>query len=746
MRLAVLLWMAAAGSAAAQAVDFTRDVKPILTAKCASCHGGKQPQGGLALNTPEDLRKGGVSGPAIVPGSGKESLLIQRISGFRPPVMPATGDHLSGREIEILQKWIDQGARPAANPVDALITQYFQERGIALPAAVSDAVFARRAYLDLWGLLPTPEQWSEFVNDPRSDKRERLIDALLANRRNYSEHWISFWNDLLRNDEGVVYHGARESITTWLLQALQDNMPYDRFVRALLDPRDPGDPAGFLIGVNWRGDVSASQSAPMQAAQNSAQVFLGVNLKCNSCHDSFISKWKLKDAYGLAGFFSEHELEIYRCDVKTGEKAVPKFLFPEMGGIRPDASLAERRAAAARLFTAPANRRFARTIVNRIWQRLLGRGLVEPADDMDAPAWDPDLLEWLAADFVDHGYDMQHLLRRIMTSVAYQLPSVAPPAQAGRSYTFQGPLVRRLTAEQFVDALSSLTGEWRVLQPATAGLGRYSRDWRMKSTSLTRALGRPIRDQVFTGRNNEPTTLQALELVNGEVMANLLHRGARRMLGKLPPAPANLFDSGEMRSGQAVVDVDISGAKRLWLLLEDAGSYDPARVAAGWAAAELIGPDGVTRLADLEKKPGFEKRALRFKTQEYPESLAGALPSEAVYDIAGKGYVRFRAVAGVDKSCLRSDISPRVRFFVFTEEPDRNQLVKVAGDYPVPAPRYDPDAGALIAGVYRYALGRDPRPEEAQVAREFLSPHVGPEGLEDLLWSVFLSPEFQFIR
>ena len=113
----------------------------------------------------------------------------------------------------------------------------------------------------------------------------------------------------------------------------------------------------------------------MQAAQNSAQAFLGVNLKCNSCHDSFISNWKLKDAYGMASFFSDRELTIHRCDVATGETSQPKFLYPELGGIEPGASLSTRRAAAARLFTSSENGRFPRTLVNRFWKKLIGRGV-----------------------------------------------------------------------------------------------------------------------------------------------------------------------------------------------------------------------------------------------------------------------------------------------------------------------------------------------------------------------------------
>ncbi len=690
---------ALAAGAETGAIDFTTEVQPLLAARCGSCHGGDEPQAGLRVGTRADLLKGGKSGPAVTPGDSRASLLIQRVTGLAAPVMPFGREPLSDREIDLLRAWIDQGAREA-HPIDRIL------KTTAAPAG--DAAFARRAYFDVWGLPPGPEELAAFLADRAPDKREQLVDRLLADRRNYSEHWISFWNDLLRNDEGVIYHGGRKPITEWLLQALEDNLPYDRFAAALLNPSKAGDPDGFLMGVNWRGDVSASQTPVMQAAQNSAQVFLGVNLKCNSCHDSFISRWKLKDAYGLASFFSETDLDIYRCDVRTGEKSPPRFLFPELGGVAAQASLAERRAAAARLFTARENTRFARTAVNRIWKRLMGWGLVEPVDEMDNRPWNAELLDWLASDFAAQGYDLKQLLRRILTSRAYQLPAGERPA----------PAVRRLTAEQFADAISAITGEWRLLEPVKAGTAAPSREWRLKSSPLARALGRPIRDQVFTTRNEEATTLQALELANGTTLSRMLHRGARRLRGELQPAPQNLFDSGIVRNEKVAVDLDVTGRRELRLLVVDADSYDRSRVAAGWADAEFVGPAG---------------------TVKAEEKLLGPVPSEKVFDLAGKGYTRFRAAALVDQASQQSDISPRVRFFAFDQPPDPEQLVRTAEAPARAVPREE-----LVGRLYRHACSRDPNEQERRIAGEFLA--GGAEGLEDLLWSLFLSPEFQYLR
>jgi hypothetical protein len=648
---------------------------------------------------------------------------------------------------------VPQGS--AANPIDLFIAPYFQRHAVTPPATVPDATFARRVYLDLWGLLPSPEQYQDFATDRRPDKRRRLVHELLADRRNYTEHWISFWNDLLRNDEGVIYYGLRESISEWLYPAIESNMPYDRMVKALLNPTAAEDPRGFLIGVNWRGTVSASQIPAMQAAQNTAQIFLGVNLKCNSCHDSFISKWKLADAYGLASFFSPEPLDVYRCDKLTGARAALKFIYPQLGNGAPDTPLTERQTRAAELFTAPENGRFARTFVNRIWDRLFGRGLVPSPDDMDGEPFDADLLDWLASDFADHHYDIRYLFERIMTSDAYAFPSVPKPERASGGYVFRGPYPRRLTAEQFADAVSSITGEWQILRNSKPEPGVLARAWRFKSSPLTRALGRPIRDQVYTERNSEATMLQALEVMNGSTLATMLHRGAQRMLGQLPKAPENLFDSGVSGGSQGVetsfLDIDIAQSKRLYLLLEDVDTYDPSRLVAGWANAELAGPGGaITPLAEVAASAKLVKTPLLFRHQKQPmDGFTMPADSRAVFEIAGKGFTRLRATAGLDMRSYRSDVGGKVRFFVFDEEPDMQQLVRVTGDPPVPFAAWHDTADQFTTCLFQYALSRDPLPKERETAARLLTGsngRISSDGLEDLLWNIFLLPEFQFLR
>ena len=153
--------------------------------------------------------------------------------------------------------------------------------------------------------------------------------------RQYAEHWLTFWNDLLRNDyagTGYIDEGRRQ-ITGWLYRSLLENKPYDQFVRELISPTPESE--GFIKGIKWRGRINSSQTPEVQFAQNVSQVMLGINLKCASCHDSFIDGWKLADAYGMAAIVSEQPLEIHRCDKPTGETAQAGFLFPELGTIDP---------------------------------------------------------------------------------------------------------------------------------------------------------------------------------------------------------------------------------------------------------------------------------------------------------------------------------------------------------------------------------------------------------------------------
>lgn len=752
-------------------VDFEREVLPLLKKRCYACHGDGARLGNFQLDSRAALLQGGTTHPVVRPGKGAESYLIKLVSGKVPgKIMPVRGPRLTSAEVGLLTRWIDQGASYGARglaepwrppleprqppvppapagaahlgPVDRFVRVTLAAQGLQFGPPVDDRRFARRVYLDILGILPPPEALEAFAADRAPDKRARLVDRLLADDHAYAAHWLTFWNDLLRNDyAGTGYiDGGRTQITRWLYRALAENMPYNQFVRELVNPHP--ESAGFVKGIVWRGVVNASQTPEMQAAQSVSQVFMGVNLKCASCHDSFIDNWKLADAYGLAGVYAEGKLEMVRCDQPLGKSAPIKFLYPSLGSIPAGAPREQRMAALADLMTHPRNGRLSRTLVNRIWARLMGRGLIEPTDQMDARPWNPDLLDWLAWEFSQNGYNVRRLIRTICLSRAYQMPAVPQHGEQVTAYQFRGPMVKRISAEQFVDGVSALTGVWN--RPAFHPLAQN-----------------PAESQRF---------------------------GARI-----------LWSSGLMRAGYAEVDLDVAGAEALALIVTDGGNgadYDWAN----WVNPVVETKNGEVKLAEAEwivgttgygtiqRNKSIVSKPLRLGEREYGAGIGTHANSLILFRLPPDAQ-RFRALAGPDTGAVeqkdsRTSLVMRViaggRGLVETRaalaladplttalgRPNREQVVSQRSPVATTLQALELTNGGTLTSLlhagaerwmglgsaeetarrmWRTVLGREPTAAEIRLASEMLGSPIRREGVEDLLWSLLMLPEFQLI-
>ncbi|MDQ6478179.1 DUF1549 domain-containing protein [Dyadobacter sp. LHD-138] len=586
-----------------QVEDLNVEVRTILAHNCYSCHGEAKKKGDLRLDSKDAIMKGGENGLVITPNHPDKSELIRRISlpvGHKE-AMPTKGKRLTAQEVAVLRYWIEKGAQwpagkmksiyrvaaleprtpeiPAVTgdltkPVDLFVNAYFQKNKLAWTKVVDDRIYMRRVYLDIIGLLPPPEKIDAFVQDSRPDKREILARELLNRNDDYAQHWMSFWNDVLRNDySGTGYiTGGRFDITKWLYTSLQVNKPYNWFVKELISPGK--DSEGFIKGIKWRGTINSSQRTEMQAAQNVSQVFLGLNLKCASCHDSFISDWKLEQSYAFANIFADSLLEINHCDKPTGKMAGRKILFPELGEISVDASTEKRLRQLADFLVQPKDGRLYRTVVNRIWAQLLGRGIVEPVDMMDNAPWSEDLLDWLASDFAANGYDMKKLIFTIVTSKTYQLPSTSVK-EAGdimaNNYKFTGMVRRRLSAEQFSDAISTSFNPMYadsaiVVKLLTDDIKKklpFARAGFVKNDPFLTALGRPNRETVSTSRTSQANLLQALELTNGEKFTATLKRGAKEWRAAYPTSDLLVTALYRKALGRAPVPKELAVAKKI---------------------------------------------------------------------------------------------------------------------------------------------------------------------------------------
>lgn len=812
------------------AVDFAHEIVPILQKRCAKCHAGTQRKGGFSINTRQTLISGGDEGTAAVPKDSGHSTLIARVtsddSGVR---MPPEGERLSAAQVALLSRWIDAGLpwedgfafgkltrqaplsprRPAvpqgeevsrlSNPIDRFLHDYFASHPPADRGVVSDAVFARRAAWDLIGLPLPPKELAAFIADSQPDKRERLIDRLLSDRAAYAAHWLTFWNDLLRN----AYHGTgfidggRKQITGWLYGALYDNLPYDRFVRELIQPSARSGNEGFIYGIKWRGTVNESQRREIQAAQSVAQVFLGTNLKCASCHDSFVNHWKLTDAYAFASIFAEVPLELHRCDQPTGVPAQVGFLYPQLGTINAQAGPDERLGQLAQLLTHSDNGRTTRTVVNRLWAKLFGRGLVEPLDNMDAEPWHQDLLDYLASDLADHGYDLKRTLRFMATSQAYQSPGSAGTTSAnGEAFVFDGPAVKRITAEQFVDAVLLLTNGWSTFDATL-----FRRDGRGQGGQLGEIAA------VLAARDTALTTTECWPLMTARwIWSNAdAHRQAppgtlylRRtwQLERRPPLALATFTADDalelMVNGKVVsksasanspvVQVDITDALKVGpniiAVKATNGGNDPnpAGVLGEVFALEADGRPGPRLVTDASwlcsdvavddwLKPEFDDSPWKSAAES---GDAGSEP----WNVAGKinsGEAGVRAHPILPENFrIRAALLPLDPLQAALGRPSREQIVSSRDSQPTMLQALQltngtalrehlargaqrrfaegvQDPGEFVERLYRLGLGRAPSDDERRVALEIVGTTPDAESVEDLLWTICMLPEFQLV-
>lgn len=798
-----LCWLLTATPAMAADIDFAHEVVPVLKQHCGTCHTGDQKKGGLSLNTRETTLLGGESGKIVVSGKSAESELIRRLTSDDPDLkMPPEGPRVPAEQVAKLKAWIDAGLPwergftfgprpyepplkprrpelPAArdgrtHPVDRLIDADLASHQRPHPAAIDDATFARRLHLDLIGLLPEPEELDKFLADKGTDKRTRLVRELLSRDIQYAEHWLTFWNDLLRNDytgTGFIT-GGRKQITKWLYHALVTNKPYDQFARELIAPPTV-DSAGFGEGIRWRGEVSAGQTVEIQFAQSVGQTFLGINLKCASCHDSFIDRWTLDESYGLAAVFAQRPLEIHRCDKPVGRQAQAAWLFPELGQIDAKAPQPERLRQLAALMTHPENGRFPRTIVNRLWHRLMGRGLVHPTDAMQTEPWSADLLDFLASDLVEKRFDLKQTLELIATSQAYQSTAqVVTQTTDDAGYVYAGPRAKRLTAEQFMDAVwqlteaapnrydapvirgkpasgtetpASLTGKW-IWGYADAGGSPAGEAFAFKTTWNLKAVPQQA-VAVVTCDNSYVLSINGARVEAGDnweqpqavLITPRLKAGPNEIVivaknGGNSPNPAGLFCELQARTGN--------------------GETLSLGTNESWNCSKTL-PDGNGRY----KTPPTDWKPAALVTNHavWSQRLDPVIAS-LLQQAAHSGNLMVRA------SLVKCDFLMKS-----LGRPNRDQIVSVRPDMLTTLEAIDLSNGETLAEtlqrgakklttrswdspaqfvkrLWRQALSRDPTPQELETLAPAFADGLTEPVMEDILWTVIMLPEFQLVR
>jgi hypothetical protein len=447
---------------------------------------------------------------------------------------------------------------PESNYIDKFVFAKLKTLRTLPSELVSDSVFLRRVYLDTIGLLPTTDEARRFLADHRSDRRARLIDALLE-RPEFADFWALKWADLLRNEEKALDKKGVRLFQAWIRQCIADGKPMNEFARELIAGRGStySEPAA---------NYYRALRDPEVRAEATAQVFLGIRMQCAKCHNHPFERWTQDDYHRFAAFFARVQYRIVENERRdkldkhefVGEQVVwmaregewlhpvtKDPLTPRFLGAKDFDDKTDRLQALADWVARPDNAFFARAQVNRVWAHLLGRGLVDPIDDFrdSNPSVNEPLLDALAKDFASHRHDLRHLVRVILNSSTYQLSAVPNATNRDDESNFSHALIRPLQAEQLLDSVSQITGVpvkfndaplgTRAAQLPGVGAARGKGQRATDGEQFLSTFGKPVRSLSCECERSDDTTLnQAFQLITGPMLNQMLAERDNR-LGKL---------------------------------------------------------------------------------------------------------------------------------------------------------------------------------------------------------------------
>ena len=411
--------------------------------------------------------------------------------------------------------------------LDRHIDAVLKREGIQSSKQSKDAEFLRRVHLDLTGKIPLPEEVMDFIRDGALNKRAKKIERLLESEA-YLEYWSDLWVTWLIGRRSVN-NNERVKLTEWVREALAANMPYNQFVSALISAE------GVLEENKETSYIQRYERTPVFLTSQSTRLFLGLPMQCAECHDHKTESWRQEDFYGIAAFFTGIDVERRKMKRENAEEArmmdyrminkaegriwvdalktsiPPRFL----DGTEYKGPLSEKRVALAQWMTGQANPYFSQALVNRIWKHFMGRAFVEPLDGFgeENQPTNPQLLDWIAEDFVIHDYNLQHLMRIILNSEAYQRTSETNESNEDDELYYSHAYVKPLSAEQFFHSMLQATGFERLQKRRNRGQLEA-----MKQQHLNRFLfllnnGEMEELEAFNG-----TVPQALMMINGTLV------------------------------------------------------------------------------------------------------------------------------------------------------------------------------------------------------------------------------------
>ncbi len=426
-----------------------------------------------------------------------------------------------------------------SNFIDELASAKFKELGIDPSPLCDDATFLRRAFLDATGSLPTIDETTAFLADSDANKRTKLIDRLLGLTGDpkldiyndaYSAWWTLKWSDLLRNTTAGRAEQGMWAMHNWMRTVFRENWPYDRMVRELVTAKGS-------VFSNGPANYYSVNNNPTEATEATVQLFLGVRMECAKCHHHPFEKYTQGDYYGFAAFFARvsnkgsEEFGLFGGESVVIIRNAGEVNHPKTGKRLPPTPLEgepvdhplDRRIALAEWMTSKNNAMFARSIVNRYMAYLMGRGLVDPVDDMRStnPPSNPPLMDALAKQFTESGFNLKQLMRTIMTSRLYQLDSQPTATNASDHRFYSYYRVKRLSAESLLDAIDRAAGTQTKFKNLPLGTRAIELPDAEYPDFFLNVFAKPKRASVCEcERSPDENLAQALHTLNGDILAN----------------------------------------------------------------------------------------------------------------------------------------------------------------------------------------------------------------------------------
>ena len=435
---------------------------------------------------------------------------------------------------------------PENNYVDTFVHAKLKKLRIEPSGLCTDEVFIRRVYLDIIGVVPTPDEYARFIVTKLPNKRELLVDELLE-RKEFSELWVLKWAELLQiRSSNAVSYKSMLLYYGWLQDKIARNVPTDEWVKELLGAN----------GGTFKNPVTnyyQLETDILKVTENVAQVFMGMRVQCSQCHNHPFDRWTMNDYYGFSAFFSQigrkgtddpRELVIFNSgggEVShpvTKQVMKPKFL----GGAEPDVVGKDRRVVLANWLASPDNPYFAKNLSNIVWNHFFGRGIIDEPDDVriSNPASNQELLDELGKKFTGYKYDFKKLVKDICTSQAYQRSTQPTPTNVNDVKNFARGPIRRIRAETMLDLITQVTDTKNKFQGLPQGARAVQIADGQVSTYFLTTFGRPTRETVCSCEVRlEPTLSQSLHLLNGGTVEPKIAQGnlvGKFLMEKKPPA------------------------------------------------------------------------------------------------------------------------------------------------------------------------------------------------------------------